>query len=120
MSDKRQSTLAQRREVREQVIKRDQECRLKDHSPCFGDLDVHEVLTRARGGDPLDPNNCVALCRTHHDFAHRNPKWAEEVGLLRHSWGTEPGTDAKLQALADVYGSVAYDAGFSENAYLGR
>jgi len=48
--------------------------------------DVHEVLSRARGGDILDPDNCVALCRDCHNFVTTHPKMAEEEGWLRHSW----------------------------------
>jgi hypothetical protein len=46
---------------------------------------LHEPLTRARGGDILDPENTVAVCFNCHDFIHRNPAWALEVGLLRRA-----------------------------------
>ena len=44
--------------------------------------DVHEKLTRARGGDILDPLNVLALCRSHHDWVHDHPEKATEMGLL--------------------------------------
>jgi hypothetical protein len=44
--------------------------------------DVHEVLTRARGGDILDPDNVRAICRSCHDWIHRNPGIALELELL--------------------------------------
>ncbi|MGN6128645.1 MAG: hypothetical protein ACTHON_18980 [Humibacter sp.] len=48
--------------------------------------DVHEPLTRARGGSILDPANCKAVCRLHHDLIHlEDPIWYE-LGFLRHSW----------------------------------
>ena len=48
--------------------------------------DVHEPLTRARGGSILDLDNAVAVCRMHHDLIHlEDPIWYE-LGLLRHSW----------------------------------
>lgn len=53
--------------------------------------DVHEKLTRARGGDILDPDNVLALCRTHHTWVHDHPKEATELGLLTPSWGPEAG-----------------------------
>jgi len=44
--------------------------------------DVHEVLTRARGGDILDPDNVRAICRSCHDWIHHNPGIALELELL--------------------------------------
>ena len=53
--------------------------------------DVHEPLTRARGGSIVDPDNMIALCRACHDEVTFRPEseleWAYEAGLLRHSWG---------------------------------
>lgn len=48
--------------------------------------DVHEPLTRARGGSITDPNNAVALCRPHHEDVGAEKPWAYELGLLIHSW----------------------------------
>lgn len=49
--------------------------------------DVHEPLTRARGGSITDPDNMTPLCRPHHDeVTFTEPAWAYELGLLRHSW----------------------------------
>ena len=48
--------------------------------------DVHERITRARGGSILDPSNCLAICRRCHDWIHDHPKEALERGLLAHSW----------------------------------
>ena len=49
--------------------------------------DVHEPLTRARGGSILDLQNCRAVCRMHHDLIHLDePEWAYELGFLKHSW----------------------------------
>jgi hypothetical protein len=49
-------------------------------------VDVHEKLTRARGGDILDEDNVLAICREHHDWVHANPKAATELGLLLSQW----------------------------------
>lgn len=62
---------------------------------CDGRLEVHEPLTRARGGDPTDPDQCVLLCARCHAWAHREPVLAAEVGLLRHSWDQPKGDTCK-------------------------
>lgn len=52
--------------------------------------DVHEPLTRARGGSITDPGNAVPPCRPCHDEVTFRPEselgWAYELGLLAHSW----------------------------------
>ncbi len=48
--------------------------------------DIHEALTRARLGSILDPGNCWAVCRPHHDEIHDEPDWAYRLGFLIHSW----------------------------------
>lgn len=48
--------------------------------------EVHEVLTRARGGSILDKNNCVPLCHECHSYVTQNPKAAHAEGLMRNSW----------------------------------
>ena len=46
-------------------------------------VDLHEPLTRARGGSILDPANTVAVCRACHDWIHDFPDAATSIGLLR-------------------------------------
>jgi hypothetical protein len=52
--------------------------------------DLHEPLTRARGGSITDPANAVPLCRTCHEEITFTPEselgWAYAEGLLVHSW----------------------------------
>lgn len=52
--------------------------------------DMHEPLTRARGGSITDPENVLPLCRICHDVLTFTPEsllgWAYEAGLIRHSW----------------------------------
>lgn len=49
--------------------------------------DVHEPLTRARGGSIVDPANMAPLCRFHNgQLADEEPAWAYDLGLLKHSW----------------------------------
>ncbi len=45
--------------------------------------ELHEPLTRARGGDILDPHNTVAICRNCHNWIHDHPESATRLGLLR-------------------------------------
>lgn len=52
--------------------------------------DVHEPLTRARGGSITDPDNAVPLCRSHHDDVGDEEEWAYELALLIHSWEKTP------------------------------
>jgi hypothetical protein len=57
--------------------------------------DVHEPLTRARGGSITDPGNAEPPCRPCHGELGREPGWAYDLGLLRHSWdGPPPGEAA--------------------------
>ena len=44
--------------------------------------DVHEILTRGRGGSIIDENNVLALCRTCHHFITNEPAWATENGFV--------------------------------------
>jgi hypothetical protein len=48
--------------------------------------DVHEPLTRARGGSITDPSNMVPLCRECHRVVQLGPQWAYDLGLMVHSW----------------------------------
>ena len=53
------------------------------YARCLGlAVELHEPLTRARGGSILDPANTVAICRSCHRWIHDNPKAATDVGLL--------------------------------------
>jgi hypothetical protein len=60
--------------------------RLAVGSPCTTRaVEIHEPLTRARGGSILDPANTVALCRVCHDWIHDHPEGAAAIGLLEAS-----------------------------------
>jgi hypothetical protein len=48
--------------------------------------EVHEVLSRARGGDILDVKNCRAVCHACHFWITTNPEQAAKTGWLKHSW----------------------------------
>ncbi len=44
--------------------------------------DVHEPLTRAQGGNILDPANTVAICRSCHSAIHASPAQSYAEGWL--------------------------------------
>ncbi len=48
--------------------------------------EVHEVLSRARGGSILDKSNCRALCHDCHFWVTTNPIEAHDQGWLKNSW----------------------------------
>lgn len=52
--------------------------------------DLHEILTRARGGSITDEANTLPLCRLDNDELTLEPPWGYELGLLRHSWDGPP------------------------------
>ena len=45
--------------------------------------DLHEIVSRARGGSVTDPENTIPLCREHHRWVTEHPLEATELGLLR-------------------------------------
>ena len=48
--------------------------------------DQNEILSRARGGSPIDPGNIIDLCREHHSWLTTHPREAHEMGLQPHGW----------------------------------
>ena len=48
--------------------------------------DVHEIVSRARGGSITDPANLVCLCRLCHGWVTTHPKEAADEGWLAPSW----------------------------------
>lgn len=45
--------------------------------------DMHEILTRGRGGDPTDPENILCLCRECHVWVTTHELEARALGLVR-------------------------------------
>ena len=60
--------------------------------------DIHEPLTRGRGGAIDDPANWATPCRPCHDVLTFTPEselgWAYAAGLLVHSWDAPKAGDA--------------------------
>lgn len=48
--------------------------------------DLHEPLTRARGGSITEPDNAVPTCRGHNQELTEEPAWGYELHLLVHEW----------------------------------
>ncbi len=65
------------------------EWHVPDSAPlwCSPGLDVHEPAKRSHGADPTNPDECICLCRAHHDWVHASPKTAEDLGLLLRAAG---------------------------------
>lgn len=55
--------------------------------------EIHERLSRARGGSITDEANCVALCSVCHHMITINPAWAEAEGWSLKSSGVDWLTD---------------------------
>jgi hypothetical protein len=49
--------------------------------------EVHELLSRARGGSIVEDANCAALCSRHHQWVTEHPRLATMAGLMRSRWG---------------------------------
>lgn len=45
--------------------------------------DLHEVLTRARGGSPVVVDNILCVCRPCHTWIGTHEKDARQLGLIR-------------------------------------
>jgi len=82
-SKKREAIYRKRRPLVEQLLAERSICERCGTNPS---TEIHEVVTRARGGSILDPANCRALCRRCHAWVTEHPKQAHEEGLMRHSW----------------------------------
>jgi hypothetical protein len=94
MSKKRQKEQRERRKFVADVLESRPRCQagalirgvMRAHPCHVWSVDVHEPLTRARGGSILDPDNAVALCRSCHDWIHTHPAEATYLGLLRSQY----------------------------------
>jgi len=106
MSKKRQKIQTQRREFVKNELEYRQWCEAGSHitrhlltqltesmkqsvkgkTICDGRaVDIHEPLTRARGGSILETENSMAVCRNCHTWIHDNPEAATKLGLLKRN-----------------------------------
>lgn len=82
--------MVERRSVVEEIMDRDGGvCQAALPGMCVGVAsDVHEILTRARGGSILDLDNCLALCRPCHSWITDHPGWSKSHGFIVSSWAS--------------------------------
>lgn len=117
VSKKRLALRSKRDRVREQVLERDQNaCQAGIVGLCtFHATDVHEILTRGRGGSIYEPDNCLSLCRSCHTYITDNPRWAEENGFIVPSWAGIAEFVAAARARRDfLNGIIEVDDGDEE------
>ena len=64
-----------KKEIYEEVFKRDKGCcRLADIT-CNGGLELHHIVYRSEDKKLInEPKNCIMLCNTHHRLVHSNKK----------------------------------------------
>lgn len=75
---------ADRRAFVARLLRERPRCEAAWDSTCtLRSVDVHEPLSRARGGSILDEANALAVCRRCHGQIHANPAESERRGLLR-------------------------------------
>jgi hypothetical protein len=62
-------------------------CEIRWDDRCQGRaVDVDEILSRGRGGDYCDPDNCQTTCRNCHSAKHGYPLEAVARGVALNSW----------------------------------
>ena len=89
VSKKRQKLNVARRIFVKRILEERSNCEAQIPGVCSNwATDVHEIMTRARGGSLLDEFNVLALCRRCHSFITENPAFAQEHGFIVHSWAT--------------------------------
>jgi hypothetical protein len=93
-SQKRSAIVDERRElvVRELARREFCEAGAMIAGGCNGlarSTDIHEPLTRARGGSILDVENTMAVCRQCHIWIHDHPAQALELGFLKSRYAPD-------------------------------
>ena len=89
ISKKRRTLNVKRRTFVADILKERPYCEARIRYVCStASVDVHEILTRARGGSIIDPINALALCRPCHTFITENPAFSQEYGFTVHSFAT--------------------------------
>ena len=92
VSKKRASLNILRRSFVKKILNDRMMCEARIHGCTYMPTDVHEILTRGRGGSIIDENNVLALCRNCHHFITNEPAWAKENGFVV-SWSVNMEAD---------------------------
>lgn len=64
--------------------------------------DMHERLTRGRGGDPTDPENIVCLCSPCHVWVTTHETAARALGLVRARTAEEHADTFRISTPRDL------------------
>jgi hypothetical protein len=93
VSKKRKALDGERKRTRELVLERDlNRCQAYIQGCTLHATDVHEIKSRARGGNFVasgtDLSNFLSLCRSCHSFITTHPALAEKWGFSVPSWAT--------------------------------
>ena len=76
--------------VRQAYLAAHTRCEFVNVEQCnYPATEVHEPLTRARGGAIDDPANMLGVCGWHHQYIHAHPAWSEAYGYLKSAYGGE-------------------------------
>jgi len=94
MSDKRKAVNVKRKEAMLAHFgpRETWKCTVRDiiGTPCFGDINGHEIKSRARAGrtdeNLLYMSGIILVCNHHNSWIEDNPTKAHELGLTKHSW----------------------------------
>jgi len=94
MSDRRKEVNKKRRVALEEHFgkREDWKCSVRDILPtmCWGEVNGHEILSRARAGrtdeNLLDVSGIILVCNHHNTWIEDNPEEAHALGLTKHSW----------------------------------
>lgn len=78
---------------------------------CHESIDVHEIVSRGRGGSILDENNLITVCRFPcHSRITGDSKTAEFLGLAMPGWTTSEMVQEARQRRETFSGGVRPDA----------
>ena len=87
-SARQRAVYVERRKLVAQLLASRPACEARWDDRCWGrTTEIHEPLTRARGGSILDPGNCLAVCGHCHREIHDHPAESTRRGLLRSRAG---------------------------------
>ena len=92
VSKKRASLNILRRSFVKKILNDRMMCEARIQGRTYMPTDVHEILTRGRGGSIIDEDNVLALCRNCHHFITNEPAWAKENGFVV-SWSVNMEAD---------------------------
>ena len=111
VSKKRRGMARARKETRELVLERDMNrCQANIHGCSYHATDVHEIKSRARGGNIIaidgDLSNFLSLCRSCHSYITTHPEFSQRNGFSVGAYCTPAELRAAERARAIFNSSV--------------